>query len=64
VCLDVHPLQIVDFKSRHEQIHSYSSLRAFGRGPESTDPFGDLAGFYPEAVEELRAITPALAVAA
>ena len=64
VCLDVHPLQIVDFKSRREQIHSYSSLRGFGRGPESTDPFGDLAGFYPEAVEELRAITPALAVAA
>ena len=54
VCLDVHPLQIVDWKSRHQQLHSYSAIRGFGKGPESTDPFGDLAGFYPEAVEELR----------
>lgn len=62
---DLHALQIVDFKS-HEQLNSYASCLGDDRlgAEESDDPFGDLAEVYPaEAIDEMRALHPALAVA-
>jgi hypothetical protein len=63
VKLDVHPLQLVDWKSGDTQLNAYQILRGFFRS-ESDDPFGDLAEVYPaEALDEMRALT-GLAVAA
>ncbi len=64
--VDLHPLQIVDWKSDEEQLNSYADCVGDGRlgADESTDPFGDLADFYPAAaLEEMRALHP-VAVAA
>ena len=56
VTLDVHPLQIVDWKSEGQQLNSYNMLQGFRRGPEE-DPFDALADAYPtEALEEMRAV--------
>jgi len=54
---EVHPLQIVDFKtSGSEQLNPYAGCMRFAQGAE-TDPWVDLAGCYPlEAVEEMRAV--------
>jgi hypothetical protein len=63
VDLDVHPLQIVDWKTRGEQLNTYAMLRGFRRGDESTDPHGELAAVFPvEAIEEMRALAPRVAV--
>lgn len=61
---DVHPLQIVDWKSAGEQLNTYAMLRGYRRGEESPDPFGELAGVYPvEAIEEMRALSRVLVTA-
>lgn len=55
---DLHPLQIVDFKSE-TQLNSYESCLSDPRFQidESTDPFGDLAAVYPAAaLAEMRAL--------
>lgn len=51
--LDQHPLQIVDIKSSGQQLHPYTELAGFRRGPEG-DPWTALAQVFPEAVAELR----------
>ncbi len=54
VLLDVHPLQIIDWKTKGAQLNTYKGLRLYGRG-ESEDPFGELAEVYPaEAISEMR----------
>lgn len=61
---DLHPLQVVDFKSR-EQLNSYRDCLTFLDGDESADPFGDLAAYYPaEAVGEMRTLYERRLVAA
>lgn len=52
---DRHPLQIVDFKSRRDQLTSFGSLTdayAFG---ESVDPWEDLAGHFPAGLVDAMA---------
>ncbi len=57
VFLDVHPLQIVDWKSATEQLNSYAQLRMYRKGEEDADPFEVLAAHYPaEAIEEMAAL--------
>lgn len=54
--MDVHPLQIVDWKSAGTQLNSYRALAGYRRGQE-TDPWDPLAQHYPaEALEEMRAL--------
>lgn len=55
---DLHPLQIVDFKSPDENLNTYDACRIHWHGArESNDPFGDLATVYPaEAVADVRAV--------
>lgn len=54
--LDVHDLQIVDWKSRDEQLNSYEMLRGFHRS-EHQDPFVQLAPHFPaDALEEMRSL--------
>lgn len=55
---DVDPLFIVDWKSAGNLNDYDGCYRKFGRRyfRESTDPFGDLAGLYPEAVAEMQAV--------
>ena len=54
--LDSHPWQIVDWKSRGEQLNGYELLRGFYQ-QEYDDPFAQLAEHYPaEALEEIRAL--------
>ncbi len=54
--MDVHPLQIVDWKSHGHQLNSYRALAGYRRGDE-TDVWSELAEFYPsEALEEMRAL--------
>lgn len=61
---DVHPLQIVDFKTWDEQLNPYSGCHA-RFGTQETDPWRALAAIYPaEAVEEMRAVYEPAAVAA
>lgn len=56
VALDVHPLQIVDWKSSSTQLNSYGELQGHRRD-ESSDPFGDLSAVYPaDAIAEMRAV--------
>lgn len=53
---DLHPLQIVDWKSSGEQINSYDDVVSVHRGRTREDPFTLLADIYPsEAVEEMAA---------
>lgn len=57
--LDVHELQIVDWKSHGEQLNSYRMLCGHR---ECEEPFSALAEFYPaQAIEEMRelALVPA-----
>jgi hypothetical protein len=57
--LDLHPLQIVDWKSHDQQIHSYRELRGARRPLETADVFGELAAVYPkEALDEMRELRP------
>lgn len=53
---DVHPCQIVDWKTAGDQLNSYEACRTgFARGGE-LDPWHALRRFYPaEALEEMRA---------
>jgi hypothetical protein len=54
---EVHPWQIVDFKSAGEQLNSYAACLAHRDREEDRDPFGTLARFYPrEAVDEMAAL--------
>lgn len=54
---ELHPLQIVDFKSPGEQLNAYAGCLAFRDGDEDRDPWGSLATVYPaDAVEEMRAL--------
>jgi hypothetical protein len=53
---DLHPLQLVDWKS-DANLNSYKSYLRFKRGDESTAPFEELAGVFPaEALDEMRAV--------
>lgn len=53
---DLHPLQIVDWKS-DTQLNSYRDCLRFLDGKESRRPFDDLAGTYPaDALAEMRAV--------
>ena len=61
---DLHPLQIVDWKS-NTQLNSYADCLRYLNGPESDDPFADLAEVYPgEALDEMRDVYVPQAVAA
>jgi hypothetical protein len=52
---DTDPRQIVDWKTHGEQLNPYATLGRHQRVGTS-DPFDDLAGFYPdEALDEMRA---------
>jgi hypothetical protein len=55
--LDLHPLQIVDFKSERGQLNDYRGcVSAYANGPETDDPWGELGRIYPAAaVDEIRA---------
>lgn len=56
VPLDVHPLQIVDWKNSDVQLNSYRMLRGSRRGG-TEDPFAALADVYPaDALDEMRAL--------
>ncbi len=62
VFLDVHPLQIVDWKTHGEQLNSYSMLA--GRRGAECDVWSTLAEFYPsESLEEMRALDRELVTA-
>lgn len=52
---DLHPLQIVEFKSSSEQMNAYQPVSdSFGYGDESSTPFADLEAVYPrEFLEEV-----------
>jgi hypothetical protein len=53
--LDVHPLQIVDWKSENN-LHPYRELASWAKGPVA-DPFEALAGFYPAwALEQMELV--------
>lgn len=55
--LDVHPLQIVDWKSSENQLHPYSEVAPWRKGAEELDPFEALAEHYPPwALEAMRAL--------
>jgi hypothetical protein len=62
---DVHPLQIVDFKSAgRDQRNSYESCLEFAVA-QHEDPWGRLAAHYPAAfLDEMRTVYPRAAVAA
>ncbi len=63
VCLDVHDLQIVDWKSPEVQLNPYEKLRGYFRG-ESADVWGELSDHYPaDALDEMREITEVAAAA-
>lgn len=54
--LDVHPLQIVDWKTTGEQLNAYETLRGHWMS-EHADPFDQLAPHFPAvALEEMRAL--------
>ena len=52
---DLHPRQIVDWKSAEQQIHPYSRV-AYGTRDRQSDPYSALEEFYPEAVKEMQAL--------
>lgn len=55
--VDLHPLQIVDFKSPDEQLNTYANCLAHREGDERRDPWFALAFCYPpEAIREARAL--------
>ncbi len=63
VYLDVHPAQIVDWKSHGQQLNSYAALRGFRHGVED-DVWETLAPHYPvEALEEMRSLDRTLVAA-
>ena len=52
--LDVHPLQIVDWKSDDIQLHPYKEVAPWRKRVDEADPFDTLAGHYPDwALEEM-----------
>lgn len=52
--VDMHPFQIIDWKSREGQLNGYQPCRKYQDGPE-VDPWTTLAGYYPaEALDEIR----------
>ena len=55
---DLHPLQIVDFKSHTDQLNPYRDcLRYLTPVGESETPWDDLAAVYPaDALDEMRAV--------
>ena len=56
VFCDIHPYQIVDFKSGRGQLNSYDACRNF-RASQELDPWEELAGRYPdEALAEMREV--------
>lgn len=53
---DIDPLQIVDWKTRGEQLNPYAEVAARHRSELKRDPFDALAGrFPPEALDEMQA---------
>lgn len=54
---DLHPFQVVDWKTPGEQLNSYRSIsQLHKRGTLSADPFETLARYYPaDALEEMQA---------
>ncbi len=61
--LDVHPLQIVDWKSHGQQLNSYRSIRSYRHGDDG-DVWDALAEHYPEAaLDEMRALDGLLVAA-
>jgi hypothetical protein len=54
---DIHPFQVVDWKSPTEQLNSYQDVRVFKSADDLNDPFAVLADHYPaEALEEMRGV--------
>lgn len=54
--LDVHPLQIVDWKTAGTQLNTYDSLKAYSK-EETTEVWSELAQVYPaESLEEMAAL--------
>ena len=53
VDLDVHDLQIVDWKTEGQQLHRYRSMGVYVRSQEP-DPCAVLQPVYPDAVAEMR----------
>lgn len=55
---DLHPLQIVEFKSAGEQLNAYQPVAdSFGYGTESSTPFAELAAVYPqELLDEIAGV--------
>lgn len=45
---DLHPLQIVDWKSRDVQMNTYRQISVSHRGLTDSDPFQALHGLYPD----------------
>lgn len=62
--LDLHPWQIVDWKSDGGQLNTYDACLVHADGPE-VDPFAQLTGVFPdEALAEMAALDDRAAVAA
>lgn len=54
---DLHPLQVVDFKTKSSNLNPYKACQTFCWEPESTTPWDDLARHYPQAsIDEVRAV--------
>jgi hypothetical protein len=54
---DLHPFQIVDWKSPVEQLNTYEDVRQFKAGDDLDDPYSVLADLYPaDALADMRAL--------
>ena len=54
---DVHPLQLVDWKSRGSNLNTYAMCRVYQTDHGTSRPFEALAKHYPaEALDEMRAV--------
>jgi hypothetical protein len=62
---NLHPRQIVDWKTPGSQLNSYKEVTAIHGASSPADPFVELADFYPEeALDEMRSYYAALALVA
>lgn len=62
VYFDLHPWQIVDWKSDDDQLNSYDGCLTYADGPPQPNPLSFLAQWYPvEALHEMRDLKQAVA---
>jgi hypothetical protein len=62
---DLHPLQVVDWKSASDQLNSFEACLAYADDPIDLTPYESLAPVYPAAaLDEMRALHTSRMVAA